>query len=98
MNSKQVWLITGAGRGMGADFAKAALEAGYAVVGTGRDEAAVAKTLGKSGDLLTVKLDVTKPTDAEAAVRSALDRFGRIDVLINNAASFYAGYFEEITP
>ena len=44
------------------------------------------------------KLDVTSRADAEAAVRAAVDRFGRIDVLVNNAASFYAGYFEELTP
>jgi NAD(P)-dependent dehydrogenase (short-subunit alcohol dehydrogenase family) len=48
--------------------------------------------------LLVVKLDITSRSDAEAAVRAALDRFGRIDVLVNNAASFNAGYFEEISP
>jgi NAD(P)-dependent dehydrogenase (short-subunit alcohol dehydrogenase family) len=58
----------------------------------------VSNILGKSKDLLAVKLDVTSPADAEAAVRAAVDRFGRIDVLVNNAASFYAGYFEELTP
>jgi NAD(P)-dependent dehydrogenase (short-subunit alcohol dehydrogenase family) len=98
MSSKKVWLITGAGRGMGVDFAKAALAAGYAVVASGRDRDRVSKALGSSNDLLAVKLDVTKGADAEAAVRAAVDRFGRIDVLINNAASFYAGYFEELTP
>jgi len=94
----KVWFITGAGRGMGADFAKTALAAGHAVVATGRDIDAVSKALGKSGKLLTVTLDVTKPAEAAAAVRAAIDRFGRIDVLVNNAASFYAGYFEELTP
>src|SRR4051812_20121590 len=86
--SKRVWLITGAGRGMGADFAKAALAAGHAVVATGRNSDAVSTALGKSNDLLSVTLDVTKLADAEAAARAAVDRFGRIDVLVNNAASF----------
>ena len=93
MSNKKTWLITGGGRGMGVDFAKAALAAGQAVVATGRDTDAVAKAVGQSNDLLAVKLDVTSRADAEAAVRAAVDRFGSIDVLVNNAASFYAGYF-----
>src|SRR5687767_7089875 len=95
---KKTWFITGAGRGMGVDFAKAALVAGHNVVATGRSQAAVAQALGGSDDLLVGKLDVTSPEDAEAAVEAAVDRFGGIDVLVNNAASFYAGYFEELTP
>jgi NAD(P)-dependent dehydrogenase (short-subunit alcohol dehydrogenase family) len=98
MSKKKVWFITGAGRGMGADFGKAALGAGYAVVATGRDPERVAQALGHADDVLAVKLDVTSRADAEAAVRAAVERFGRIDVLVNNAASFYAGYFEELTP
>src|SRR3954451_15438215 len=98
MSNNKTWFITGAGRGMGLDFAKAALEAGHAVVATGRDPDAVAKAVEKSNDLLTVKLDVTSRADAEAAVQAAVDQFGGIDVLVNNAASFYAGYFEELTP
>jgi NAD(P)-dependent dehydrogenase (short-subunit alcohol dehydrogenase family) len=96
---KKVWLVTGAGRGMGVDIAKAALAAGNAVVATGRRPEAVEQALGGAqDDLLVVKLDVTSPADAQAAVQAAVDRFGRIDVLVNNAGNFYAGFFEEITP
>jgi NAD(P)-dependent dehydrogenase (short-subunit alcohol dehydrogenase family) len=95
---KKVWLVTGAGRGMGVDIARAALAAGHAVVATGRDAERVSAALGKHDDLLAVALDVTDPASASAAVRAALDRFGRIDTLVNNAGNFYAGFFEEITP
>jgi NAD(P)-dependent dehydrogenase (short-subunit alcohol dehydrogenase family) len=98
MSTKKVWLITGAGRGMGVEIAKAALAAGHGVVATGREPNHVSTALGQSKDLLTVKLDVTSLRDAEAAVHTAVERLGRVDVLVNNAASFYAGYFEELTP
>jgi NAD(P)-dependent dehydrogenase (short-subunit alcohol dehydrogenase family) len=94
----KVWFITGAGRGMGVDIAKAALAAGYEVVATGRSTNKVAEALGQSDNLLIVKLDITKPADAESAVKAAVEKFGRIDVLVNNAANFYAGFFEELTP
>jgi NAD(P)-dependent dehydrogenase (short-subunit alcohol dehydrogenase family) len=98
MTDKKVWFITGTSRGMGVGFAKAALAAGHAVVATGRNTDAVAKAVGQAEDLLVVKLDVTSPADAQAAVQAAVERFGRIDVLVNNAGYFYAGYFEELTP
>ena len=94
----RVWFITGAGRGMGVDIAKAALAAGYEVVATGRSTDKLAAALGESRNLLIVKLDITKPADAESAVKAAVEKFGRIDVLVNNAANFYAGFFEELTP
>jgi NAD(P)-dependent dehydrogenase (short-subunit alcohol dehydrogenase family) len=98
VTDKKVWFITGAGRGMGVDIAKAALAAGNAVVATGRNPEAVAKAVGTTDDLLAVKLDVTSLSDAEAAVQSAVERFGHIDVLVNNAGNFNAGFFEELAP
>src|SRR5437667_4046436 len=97
MTEKNIWFITGAGRGMGVELAKAALAAGNAVVATGRNTDTVTKAVGKADNLLVVKLDITSPEDAQAAVKAAVERFGRIDVLVNNAGNFYAGFFEEIS-
>ena len=98
MSNKKVWLVTGAGRGMGTDIATAALEAGHAVVATGRDTHAVTKAIGEHDDLLVVRLDVTSADEAEAAVNAAVERFGHLDVLVNNAGNFFAGFFEELSP
>jgi NAD(P)-dependent dehydrogenase (short-subunit alcohol dehydrogenase family) len=98
MSDKKVWLVTGAGRGLGVDIAKAALAVGHAVVATGRNPESVGAAVGGHDDLLAVKLDVTDPSDGEAAVAAAVDRFGRIDVLVNNAGNFNAGFFEELSP
>ncbi|MFF2935111.1 SDR family oxidoreductase [Streptomyces mirabilis] len=95
----KVILVTGAGRGLGTDIVREALAAGHQVVATGRRPGEVEKSLGGPQDnLLVTKLDVTSLEDAEAAAQAAVDRFGRIDVLVNNAGNFFAGYFEEITP
>jgi NAD(P)-dependent dehydrogenase (short-subunit alcohol dehydrogenase family) len=67
-------------------------------VATGRNTEGVAYALGEANDLLVVELDITSPASAEAAVQAALDRFGRIDVLVNNAGNLFAGFFEELSP
>jgi NAD(P)-dependent dehydrogenase (short-subunit alcohol dehydrogenase family) len=97
MTEKKIWLVTGAGRGMGTNIARAALDAGHAVVATGRNADRVAAALGAHDDLLTLSLDITDPTSVQTAVDAAVERFGRIDVLINNAGNFYAGFFEELS-
>jgi NAD(P)-dependent dehydrogenase (short-subunit alcohol dehydrogenase family) len=98
MTHKQVWLVTGAGRGLGVEIAKAALAAGHAVVATARDTRSLTEALGEHDDLLAVALDVTDTAAAEAAVQAAVQGFGRLDVLVNNAGSFKAGFFEEMNP
>jgi len=98
MSDTKAWLVTGAGRGMGVNIAKAALAAGYAVVATGRNVEKVSAAIGQHDDLMVVALDVTDPAGAETAIRAAVDRFGRIDVLVNNAGNFNAGFFEELRP
>jgi NAD(P)-dependent dehydrogenase (short-subunit alcohol dehydrogenase family) len=82
---KRVWFITGASRGLGALMAEAALADGNAVVAAGRNAAAIVERLGESPALLPVALDVTDEAQAKAAVEAAIEKFGRIDVLINNA-------------
>ncbi len=98
MNEKQIWLVTGAGRGLGADIARAALAAGHAVVATGRNTNRVSRALGVHDDLLVAGLDVTDAASVQSAIDAALARFGRIDVVVNNAGNFKAGFFEEISP
>ena len=96
-NTNKIWFITGAGRGMGVDFAKAALADGNKVIATGRNVSKVKAALGESESLLILKLDITNSLEVEEAVKKAVEKFGRIDVLVNNAANFYAGYFEELS-
>ena len=98
MTDRKVWLITGAGRGLGVDIAKAALAAGHAVVATGRDPAKVAAAIGAHDNLLCVRLDIRRADEAQDAVDAAIAKFGSIDVLVNNAGNFYAGFFEELSP
>jgi NAD(P)-dependent dehydrogenase (short-subunit alcohol dehydrogenase family) len=97
-NNTKVWFITGAGRGLGVDIAQAALAVGHRVVATGRNADRVRAAVGEHENLLAVSLDITDPGAATAAAQAAVDRFGRIDVLVNNAGNFYAGYFESISP
>jgi len=98
MADRRVWMITGASRGMGVAFSKAALAAGDAVVATGRRPDEVAAVLGDSDSVLAVKLDVTSVDESKAAADAAVKRFGRIDVLVNNAGASFKGYFEEMSP
>lgn len=94
----KVWLITGASRGLGVNLTKAALAAGFKVVATGRNTDKVVEAIGLPPDnLFILKIDITNPHDIETAVKSAVNKFGTIDVLVNNAGNFYAGFFEELS-
>jgi NAD(P)-dependent dehydrogenase (short-subunit alcohol dehydrogenase family) len=92
-----VWFITGASRGMGVELARAALDRGHSVVATGRDPDAVIEAIGPAERLLAARLDVTRADEAEGAVAAAVERFGRVDVLVNNAGLSYKGFFEEMS-
>jgi NAD(P)-dependent dehydrogenase (short-subunit alcohol dehydrogenase family) len=98
MAGRQVWLITGAARGMGRSFVQAALDEGHAVVATGRRPEDVTGIFGTRDDLLPIRLDVTSVDEADAAVGAAVERFGRVDVAVNNAGASFKGYFEEMSP
>lgn len=91
----KTWFITGASRGFGRRIAQLALSRGDNVVATARNQASVEKELGSSPNLLIVPLDVTNEEQAQAAAAKAIERFGRIDVLLNNAGFGLAGAVEE---
>ncbi|PVM80907.1 oxidoreductase [Caulobacter radicis] len=94
----RTWFVTGASRGLGADIVRAVLAAGDRVVATARNRQSLVETLGPDADnLLSLALDVTRPDQVQAAVDAALARFGRIDVLVNNAGYGHLSVFEEST-
>lgn len=92
-----VWMITGASRGLGSEFAKVALEGGCRVAATARRPEAVSEALGKQEGLVAVALDVCDTDTIADAVQRVLDAFGRIDVLVNNAGYGIIGALEETT-
>ncbi|MDD2465580.1 MAG: SDR family NAD(P)-dependent oxidoreductase [Desulfobulbus sp.] len=95
--NKHVWFITGANKGLGAAIAKEALECGFKVVAAARNPSSIKEVLGESPNLLPIRLDITNQEEIHAAVNQALDRFGRINVLVNNAGYGLLGYFEELS-
>jgi NAD(P)-dependent dehydrogenase (short-subunit alcohol dehydrogenase family) len=94
----RVWFITGASRGFGSLIAREALAAGDAVAATARNPKSITEHLGEHPNLLALSLDVTQEAEARAAAAAAIERFGRIDALINNAGFGLLGAVEEATP
>jgi NAD(P)-dependent dehydrogenase (short-subunit alcohol dehydrogenase family) len=90
-----VWFITGASRGFGLEIARQALAQGDRVVATARNPQPLADALGEDDRLLTTTLDVTDAESAQAAAAAAVERFGRIDVVVNNAGRGLVGAVEE---
>lgn len=93
----KIWFITGAGRGLGLAIAKAALEAGNRIVATARNKEKLEKEFGTNPHVLTLSLDVTDKASITKAVEAVVERFGRIDVLVNNAGYGQLGWFEDTT-
>ncbi len=93
----KTWLITGASRGLGLEIARAALAAGDQVVATGRDPKKIVAALGENSRLLALSLDVTDQASIARAVGEEVARFGRLDVLVNNAGYGLLGAFEELS-
>ncbi|TCP96142.1 short subunit dehydrogenase [Sphingomonas sp. PP-F2F-A104-K0414] len=94
----KVWFITGAGSGLGAGTARAALQSGDRVIAAGRNVAKINDTLREyaGDDLVVTALDVTNPDEVQAAVDRGIAEFGTIDVLLNNAGGGVFGNFEEL--
>ena len=96
IDKNAVWLITGCSKGLGQALARQALASGYQVVATARRLSDLDDLVGTHGDaLLAVELDVTQPDQVKAAVAEAEERFGRVDVLVNNAGYGYFAAIEE---
>ncbi|WP_028562350.1 oxidoreductase [Paenibacillus pinihumi] len=94
MSKNKVWVITGCSTGFGRELAKATIQAGYNVVVTARNLNAIADLVsGNTDNVLAMELDVTRPEQIEKTVKAAIEKFGQIDVLVNNAG---IGYFSSI--
>jgi NAD(P)-dependent dehydrogenase (short-subunit alcohol dehydrogenase family) len=98
MGTQKTWFITGASKGLGFEIARAALDAGDQVVGTVRKDAATLyASLEEHPNLLVVEMDVTKEKEVQAAVQQAMDHFGKLDIVLNNAGYGIVGGIEEVS-
>ncbi|HEY0264642.1 MAG TPA: oxidoreductase [Granulicella sp.] len=99
MAEPKVWMVTGSSRGLGRAIVEGVLERGDIVVATARKTSSLAGLTESFGDrALALELDVTKPGEAQSVVAEIVRRFGRLDVVVNNAGYGFMGAFEEQTP
>ena len=98
MNEQKIWLITGTSKGLGLHLTKLLISLGHKVIATSRDTAAVEKEIiSNRENLYTLSVDITSDQEVKEAVKKAVNRFGRIDVLVNNAGYSLVGSLEEMT-
>lgn len=98
MNEQKIWLITGTSKGLGLHLTKLLISLGHKVIATSRDTAAVEKEIiSNKQNLYALPLDITSDQEVKEAVKKAVDRFSRIDVLVNNAGYSLVGSLEEMT-
>jgi len=98
MSKQKVWFITGASKGMGLEITKAVLNSGDKVIATSRNtETLLEKIVDYKDNLLPVKLDITKETAIENAISKGIEKFGQIDVVVNNAGYNLLGNVEELS-
>jgi NAD(P)-dependent dehydrogenase (short-subunit alcohol dehydrogenase family) len=98
MGTQKVWFITGASKGMGLEITKAVLNKGDKVIATSRNTSALLEKFGEQEEnLLPIKLDITNEEDVQNAILKGIDKFGKIDVVVNNAGYNLLGNIEEIS-
>ncbi|MFD2036713.1 SDR family oxidoreductase [Belliella marina] len=97
METKKVWFVTGASKGLGLTLVKALLADGYCVAATSRTQQGLLDAIGKHSNFLPVEMDITDNEDVAKAVQIACERFGKIDVIVNNAGYSQIGTLEELT-
>jgi len=97
MNKKQVWLVTGASKGLGLALVQKLLQKGFAVAATSRSAKALEKAVGQHQNFLPLALNLLDEADVQKAINATIERFGRLDVVVNNAGYGLVGAIEELT-
>ncbi len=97
METKKVWFITGASKGLGLSFVRELLSEGYMVAATSRNKQVLVDSVGDHENFLPLTMDVTTDEDVKQSVGKVIERFGRIDIMVNNAGYSQIGTVEELS-